>query len=210
MPNNDGIKIRPHILVLESVWSDNLSDNTSVRPFIEGWANAVGVRVGFRTYHDSKDLQYWLNEFKKAKSNPHICYIAGHGSGKRLHGSIGANINLKNALKNTFPNKPGPKGKLGNKGILIGACEVGGAEHMNDILNTTGYPLSWIAGYKQSVPWMEAMVCELLFLTYKLTGRCKSDLVSISKTQSAKKAVKWVCDDFLMAGSLGFGGIDRK
>ena len=103
MPNNEGIKIRPHILVLESVWSDNLSDNTSVRPFIEGWANAVGVRVAFRTYHDSKDLQYWLNEFKKAKSNPHVCYIAGHGRGKRLHGSIGANINFRNVrLINVF------------------------------------------------------------------------------------------------------------
>ncbi|WP_329734741.1 hypothetical protein, partial [Archangium sp.] len=152
--------------MLENIWSDDLADSTSVRPFLEGWAASLDVRVGFRSYHGRDDLVHWLSEFWSAKSNPWICYIAGHTSGNRLSG-LTSNINLTQAFSSAIPRKPGPQLDVGPnpKGVLLGTCVVGGRAKRLELLESTANSLQWVAGYEKVVPWMESTLCELLFLT---------------------------------------------
>lgn len=173
MPQNEGVKTRPHVLVLESVWSDDLGDSTSVRPFLEGWGDSLGIRVSFRSYHDRGDLQHWLSQFWRAQINPRICYIAGHGNGNRL-GGLNKDINLASAIATAIPRKPGPQRDVGAKGIHFGACNVGNQERLEEVLKSTANGLSWVSGYAHAVPWTESMLCDLLFLSYLIRGRCKT------------------------------------
>jgi len=201
MAANSGVKIRPHILVLESVWSSDISDNTSVKPFFEGWATQLGVRISFRSYYDANDLKSWLSVFASSRTNPYVCYVAGHGNKNRLHGATGASINLSKTISDVFPIKSGPKAKVGHKGILLGACEVGTAAALENIIKKTDSPLKWIAGYGKSVPWMESTLADILFLTYLIEGRLtpasrKTSKPIVQKSKSPIKILEWVAEDY--------------
>lgn len=201
MKANLGVRTRPHILVLESVWSSDISDNTSVGPFFEGWARLSGVRVSFRSYYDANSLKTWLKAFASSRTNPYICYIAGHGIKNRLHGATGPDINLRKVLSDIFPKKSGPKAKVGSKGILLGACQVGSADSLESIIKKTDIPLDWIAGYGESVPWMESTLADMLFLKYLIEGRITpetrtEDKPVIQKSESPCKILEWVTTDY--------------
>ena len=81
--------VKRRLLVLESVWSEDLTNSISVKPFIDGWAALTEVDLTYRTYHDKRVLQYWLREFV-CDSDLKVCYIAGHsaGAGGRLGGLV--------------------------------------------------------------------------------------------------------------------------
>jgi len=215
------------VLVLESVWGDELSDTTSVRPFLEGWARALELRVAFRTFHDARDLGVWLAELFARQSYPSVCYIAGHGQGGRLSGVVGEDINLMGVLRKADPprRRRVPPPQASRKGILLGACETGSPQRRRRLLDATGAQLSWIAGYEREVPWLEATLCDLLFLTYLFEGRVKQDESSVNKgpvfvcdkdddfmtrgSRSAQTLATWVREDFPVAKAAGFGATDR-
>lgn len=200
------------ILVLESPWSEDLSDGKSVRPFIQGWAELRDIELSYRMYHNQPDLSLWLESFM-CDPDLRVCYIAGHGQGGRLCG-LTKNINLSTIAAAT--NK---KGRVGtnNKGILLGACKVGA--NLKGFLNKCGSHIIWVAGYDRPIPWMESTICDLLFLEYIMIGRSKrnkqgaflmrnGDFIP-QKTKYAKVAKNWVRRDCKLAVRCGFKARDR-
>lgn len=207
----------PHLLVLEAVWSpDNLGDPLTVRGFVSAWAEVNGVRVAFRYYNDRRDLEHWLREFLTAKGDPRICYIAGHGDGKRLRG-LHERVHLAKLLAKVSKKAPRPKGPKGSKGLLLGSCEVGADPA--ELVRAGCGKISWAAGYRHEVSWMESMVSDLLFLEYLVgPGRCiaarKGFIVTdgefrTRRTDRAELAAKWVCEDYGLAVTCGFSAKDE-
>jgi hypothetical protein len=150
-----------------------------------------------------------------AVSGLEICYIAGHGNGGRLSG-VKRGINLK-----SLANATKRKGLSGNggKGILLGACDVG--RSLQHLLNNCSPRINWVAGYDREIPWVEATLCDLLFLEYMTIGRVKPDgdhhhkflkresrFVSMG-TSSAERAARWVRLDFKLAVRCGLKALDR-
>jgi len=200
------------ILVLESPWGEDLSDNTSVRPFIEGWAKLHDISVCYRMYHDAEDLRHWLQEFSSDTSLS-ACYIAGHGIGGRLSGR-NSNINLMNLAAATSESTPGRNMR---KGVLLGTCDVG--NKLQDFLNACGEGISWCAGYTKTVPWVESTLCDVLFLDYVLNGRRRRSgqgfemsgkgEIKVQRAKSAQKACQWLVKDMAVAKLCGFVAVDR-
>jgi len=206
------MKNKLKLLVLESPWSTDLADETSVRPFIEGWADLRNIEISYRMYHDKNDLEHWLSLFM-AHPVLRICYIAGHGQGSRLKG-LTKDINPSSISKAT---KKRRNAASCQKGILLGSCEIGA--DLRTLLNSCGKKISWVAGYDREIPWMEATICDLLFIDYMLFGRIKvskdrtflkrrGEFVS-SETKLAKRAAKWVRIDCKLATRCGFKAVDR-
>ena len=201
------------LLVLECPWSQDLSNEQSVRLFMQGWANLNNISLSYRMYYNTSDLTMWLERFIWHKEME-ICYIAGHGQGGRLKGYI-KGINMNKVAKSTT--KKGPGGH-NNKGILIGACEVG--KKLEEFMDSCGSRISWVAGYDKETPWLEGTITDLLFLEYKLKGRKKKDRNGMLfqdeqnnflavKTNKASKIVQWIYEDYPLAEKCGFRAIDR-
>lgn len=199
------------ILVLECPWSDNLSDATSVRPFIEGWATVRQLPFSYRMYYDANSLAHWLNVFAKDKALG-ACYVAGHGNGGRLSG-LTRDINLASLGKATGRNS---KSSI-RKGVLFGSCDVG--SNLDSFLSGCSNRISWVAGYDRTVPWMESMMCDLLFLEYVLTGRPRRKDGAFSLTPSGSfryqtatsisMARSWLLEDCGLAALCGFVAHER-
>jgi len=201
------------LLVLECPWSHDLGDKLSVRFFMQGWADLNKISLSYRMYYGTKDLTMWLERFIKHKEID-VCYIAGHGKGGRLRGNING-INLNKLARST--SSRGPGGHY-NKGILLGACEVG--KNLEDFMNNCGSRVSWVAGYDRETPWLEGTIADLLFLEYKLKGRIKRDssgtfikdknnTFESVRAYKAAKIAKWVLEDYPLAEKCGFHAIDR-
>lgn len=202
------------ILVLESPWTSGLSEGKSVKPFIEGWALIGKATLRYEKFHDMKDLTHFIRLFM-AEPGLNVCYIAGHGSGGRLKGMKGG-INLKSLANAT--KRRGVSGN-GGKGILLGACEVGGS--LERLLMNCSPRIAWVAGYDRRIPWVEATLCDLLFLEYLSAGRIKPDgdksrkflrrngkFVSMTSS-SAERVARWVRSDFKLAVRCGLTAMDR-
>jgi hypothetical protein len=201
------------LLVLESYWSEDLSDHTSVFPFIDGWARLNDIAVGYRRYHDSKDLAHWLALFSDSDEYS-VCYIAGHGYRGKLNGIDDKGINVSNlAVATQFE-----RGRRGSKkGIFFGACEIGGK--VETFLANSGSRIQWAAGYRCSVPWIESTLCDLKFLQYYFKGRIErawsseleqnvmlvdeDDDLLRTRTNSISKLNEWILEDFPMAAMFG-------
>jgi hypothetical protein len=203
--------VKPKLLILENPWASDLADNTTVRPFLDGWAQVTRLPTSYRRYHDAEDLSLWLEAFVRDASLE-ICYIAGHGTRGRLAG-LTKGINLKGVAAATKKRGlSGPKGK----GILLGACEVG--TKLDEFLANCGSRIDWVAGYARDVPWIEATLCDLLFIEYMMRGRTVRDeggfkyrngSLQSRRPSSAAQAVDWVKRDYALAAICGFGARDR-
>jgi hypothetical protein len=189
-----------------------LAKNATVKPFLDGWAQLTALPTSYRRYHDVEDLTLWLKAFVRDPSLK-ICYIAGHGSQGRLAG-LTKGINLKGVAVATKKRGPGgPKGK----GILLGACEVG--TRLDEFLENCGSRIDWVAGYAHEVPWLEATLCDLLFIEYMIRGRALRDKQGFRyedgepksrRPSSAAQAVAWVRQDYELAVTCGFDARDRR
>lgn len=195
------MKKNPDMIILEGVWTDDISKNLSVREFIQALTNELGLEVSYRNYNDSKDLEHWISIFAKTKNTP-LCYIAGHGvrnnnNSGRLKSEIGGDINIKALLSKAFPTDK--KILYGKKGILIGSCLVGNVPNLTSIINSTGNSLNWVAGYGTTIPWFESTMCDMLFLKYYFNGRCKFDPEYEFKEQALSSVIdiaNYVLEDF--------------
>lgn len=207
------MKKKLELLVLECPWSPDLGDKQSVRLFMQGWADLNKISLSYRMYYSTKDLTMWLERFIK-HDEIHVCYIAGHGKGGRLRGHI-TGINLNKVARST--SSRGPGGHY-NKGILLGACDVG--KNLAEFMDNCGSRVSWVAGYDRETPWLEGTIADLLFLEYKLKGRIKTnpegafiqdkdDQFIYSNASKAARIAKWVIEDYPLAEKCGFRAIDR-
>ena len=209
------------LLVLESVWHSDLHDGSTVRPFIEGWAAREGISAVFRPFYDRAGFFKWMRLFALDEST-RICYVAGHGAGNRLAALNETGINLSQCMERAFPRR-GAVPDVCCKGVLLGACDVGNTRARTNLLDRTKRSLSWIAGYEGSTPWTESTLCDLMFLTYMVRGRCRrassdgeSRLAETSdgsfeyqNKASAEKCASWVRDDFSLAVAMGFNATQR-
>lgn len=199
------------ILVLESPWSHDVADQTSVRSFMEGWAQLVGYSLSYRMYYDNVSLSHWLALFANNRRFS-VCYIAGHGNQGRLTG-LNTDINLGTLFKKKSRKKPDV-----SQGILFGACEVG--SRLEEFLESCPRSIAWVAGYTREMPWMEGMVSDLLFLHYMLTGRiCRGNEglcedgdgeFEEQRASKAREVCEWVIEDYPMARMCGLVAFDRE
>lgn len=207
------MKKKLELLVLECPWSDELEDRQSVRLFMQGWADLNKISLSYRMYYSTRDLTLWLARFIK-HDEMQVCYIAGHGKGGRLRGHING-INLNKVARST--SSRGPGGHY-NKGILLGACDVG--KNLEEFMLNCGSRISWVAGYDRETPWLEGTISDLLFLEYKLKGRIKTDATGefikdnddqfiFAHARKAARIARWVLEDYPLAAKCGFRAIDR-
>jgi len=199
------------LLVLESYWNDDLSDTTSVFPFIDGWSRLSKIPVAYRRYHNSKDLQHWIAEFTRHKQY-NLCYIAGHGSGGRLSG-LNNDINLAQLAMQTHQDELGRS--VPKKGIYFGACEVG--QRLKEFLSNCGDKIQWTGGYTCSVPWIESTLCDIKILQYFYEGRVKrthhdgqqimltndDGNILCETTPTLNKINKWIFEDYPLSKMFG-------
>lgn len=199
------------LLVLENYWDDDLSDTTSVYPFIDGWARLNDIKVGYRRYHNSYDLNHWIKEFTRHKQY-NLCYIAGHGSNGRLCG-INEKINLDEIAKVT--KQRNLKRTVPQKGIFFGACEVG--QRLEPFLGMCGDKIKWVGGYTCTVPWIESTLCDIKLLQYYYQGRVDrarnngqnvmlldaNKDITRTPTRSYNKIYQWMSEDYPMSEMFG-------
>jgi hypothetical protein len=60
--------------------------------------------------------------------------------------------------------------RSGYDGFLFGACDFVDRDTATQLLNAAPY-CKWVAGYARWTPWLESMVCDLMFFRLLLTGR---------------------------------------
>lgn len=158
--------MRYALLVLEQPWS-RISDDprqSSVRPFLEGFAALNNMPAYYATYFDGqsfdKALQYLLDAHHLKSVDKVILYIAGHGKGARLGGDFGRAMNLGPLFRRLEK-----YGKKRIAGLVLDSCELG----MNENLIPEAMKqvrLSWLIAYGASMDWMSSMLINLNLLQH--------------------------------------------
>lgn len=201
-----------HLVVLESPWDDGLESTLSVGPFFRGLAGMLnGVDVKYQQFNSKEDLSYYLDKFRRfSASCPRTayCYIATHGTAGRVQALL-RDVNSRTIAKAS-------RGCRG-RGFFFGACSFGNRRTATTFLRETG--ASFVAGYERDIEWAEAMIIDLIFLIYLLSGRLtrtrgQSGELELTKdraghptargSRDALKVGKWVYEDFPLARALGF------
>src|SRR2546427_6393485 len=60
--------------------------------------------------------------------------------------------------------------RSGYDGFLFGACDFVDRDTATHLLNAATY-CKWVAGYESWTPWLESMLCDLMFFRLLLSGR---------------------------------------
>ena len=204
------------ILMLESDWGEDLVDSTSARPFVDGFANALGMTMVYRTFHTGRDLGHWLREAFRAKAKPRVVYISSHGDERYLQPSLGTTrIDLRKVLRAATA---GSRRSVSRRpGLVLDCCDIG--RDLPGILAAAHGRFAWAMGYRGEVPWIESVITSLGFMNYILSGR--EVPISVGKrgarvrtrstrTCSAEKAARWVLDDFGIAKTMGFWAVNAR
>ena len=209
---------KANLMVLESSWSDEIVvPTTSIKPFIDGFSAVSQHRTAYHSFQDERTFRYWLRQF--FLSDIPILYVAGHGKAGQLRPLLNNRIDFARILPRCLPNKRLSK-KMKPKGVLIGACSLGGAEYREDIIRRTRHPLTWIGTYDRTVPWLETTFSDILFVSYILDGRCvqkdgeflmtETNIMRVNKARDATHAFSWLEEDYPLAVRAGFGITDRR
>jgi hypothetical protein len=165
------------IKVFETQW-DDLHDK-SVKPFFEQLKRDTAAiesrRRGKRPKRPGHDALFSYRVFQNAAgldaalgrqdrgaaSRAKIAYFSCHGYADRLRGAQDIS---RTQLKNLLAEHPG------YEGFHFGACDFVNRRTATQLLRAL--PSStWVAGYAGWIPWLESMLCDLMFLRLLLTGR---------------------------------------
>src|SRR6266566_529251 len=149
------------LLVLETPWDNELTSALSVGPFLQGLGAALEFPVICQRFNGKRDLVHYLQEFRRDRGY-FYCYIASHGTAGRLE-TLLDNVNSATIAEAC-------RGGLG-RGFIIGACSFG--NHATATAFLTKTRAAFVAGYTRDVPWQEAMLSDLTFLTYLIGKRCR-------------------------------------
>jgi hypothetical protein len=165
------------IKVFEAQW-DDLHDE-SVKPFFEQLKRDTEVvearrwgkgqrRPGhnalfsYSVFQNADGLDTALGrQDRGAASRTKIAYFACHGNANML--SAAQDIS-RTKLKNILRDHPG------YHGLLFGACDFVDQHTASQLLNALP-SAKWVAGYSNSTPWLESMLCDLMFFRLLLAGR---------------------------------------
>ncbi len=165
------------IKVFEAQW-DQLHDET-VKPFFEqlkrDTEETYSRRNGYhrdRPGHDAlfsyvvfqnaEGLRDSLNRHDQGADNrAKIAYFACHGK----RGVISA---VRDISRTRLKNILAPLTSY--DGLYFGACDFVNRETAEVLLNGSPH-LKWVAGYSNWTPWLEGMMCDLMFFRLLLSGR---------------------------------------
>jgi len=189
------------LLVLESLWENELGSKTSVKPFFDGLCELYDINYAYHTFYDEEDIGYFIKKSKNLCSN---YYIAAHGSRKCLHSINNKKIEIE-SLKDIFKGaRRRGKGKRGKAkegiGIYFGSCNFINEENAEDFLNYT--KADWVAGYDRPVDWFYSTVIDIVFWSYYLKGDKK-----LEKTQW--EVAPEIYKKYPISIKLGFSVFDK-
>jgi hypothetical protein len=151
--------------VIESKWAspgNGIAKNTSVRPLFEFFSDIhygshhhfeydlVGTRDAFRSA---------LKRFSKSRTVT-VAYIGMHGSHTHLHLHGGENIS-RTVLRNDLVGIVSEAG-ANLSGLYFGSCLFAGAALAEHLL-APATRIEWVAGYSESVDFVESTALDLLF-----------------------------------------------
>lgn len=165
------------IKVFEAQWDDRHEE--SVKPFFaqlkRDTEETYARRNGYRHDRPGHDALFRYTVFQNAQGlkdcfsrhdkgvddRAKIAYVACHG--KRNSISAATDIS-RTKLKNMIA----PVTRY--DGVFFGACDFANRATAELLLDHAPY-VKWIAGYEEWVPWLEGMLCDLMFFRLLLSGR---------------------------------------
>ncbi|MBD3336631.1 MAG: hypothetical protein GF355_14055 [Candidatus Eisenbacteria bacterium] len=156
-------RAKPCFLVLESYWSENLTERDSVLPFLRGLCDLYRWESHYRTFDSANDLDLWTGQFNRLRraGQEKIVYIASHGSSAGVLTTVEQKIPLDQLLHALRPAK-------NIVGLHLGACSLGQPPILEEILKKTS--IDWVAAYDRDVPWLESTMLDLLFWSWIYAG----------------------------------------
>ncbi len=189
----------PCFLVLESYWSEDLTQRESVQPFIKGLCDLNQWEFHYRTFDSGNDLLFWIKSFQKIRRSRQskIVYIASHGSAKGMLTTLEENIPIATLIKALKP-------ATSVTGLHLGACSLGQPAILKKILKSC--PLQWVAAYDQEVPWLESTALDLLFWSWIYAGAPRPQR---SRRLTPEHAAHELYARFNVAREMGFRVIFR-
>lgn len=143
------------ILVLESPWDQESVKSKSVWPFVNEFAHVMSIKAYHQAFMDKTSFCHWIKQYDSEKTPaPKMLYIAAHGSEGRISG-LRRQINGK-TIASTL------KASKSIKYVHFGSCLYGSEENLRDLLKKAKN-LSWAAGYKTTVGWVDSTLFDLMF-----------------------------------------------
>ncbi len=165
------------IKVFEAQWDQHHEE--TVKPFFEqlkrDTEDTYARRNGYRRTRPGHDALFSYVVFQNAEglrdalsrpdqgvdSRAKIAYLACHGE----RGKISA---VRDISRTKLKNIIAPLSSY--DGIFFGACDFVDRRTAEVLLEHSPH-LRWVAGYANWIPWLEGMLCDLIFFRMLLSGR---------------------------------------
>jgi hypothetical protein len=165
------------IKVFEAQWDQHHDE--SVKPFFEqlkrDTEETYARRNGYKHDRPGHDALFSYTVFQNAQglkdalsrhdqgvdNRAKIGYVAAHGKRKAI--SAVKDIS-RTKLKNMIAHLSS------YDGIFFGACDFANPDTARVLLGNSPH-IKWVAGYENWVPWLEGMLCDLMFFRLLLSGR---------------------------------------
>jgi len=165
------------IKVFEAQWDQHHAE--SVKPFFEQlkrdteetYARRNGYRhespghdalFSYTVFQNSQGLKDSLTRYDQGVNNrAKIAYIGCHGKRKAISA-------VKDISRTKLKNIVSPLTSY--DGMFFGACDFANRRTAQVLLDNSPH-IKWVAGYENWVPWLEGMLCDLMFFRLLLSGR---------------------------------------
>ncbi|WP_444461753.1 hypothetical protein [Rhodobacter capsulatus] len=198
--------------VIESRWHDDangIKKNTTVKPLFDFLSD---LHFGNHHAYDyemacTQDAFVSALERISRSRSTTIAYLAMHGSESGLHLHGGDKI-TRTILKNTLLRITKENG-ANLTGLYFGSC-LFGSKALAEYLFKNDAPVTWIAGYQESVDFVSSSGLDLLFFNTLLTVRREKS--SLSKRQKieevarrVRKQMQGLCNSPLENGDANIG-----
>ena len=181
------------IAVIETRWWDK--GNHSVRPMFEALA-ALNYDNPSAIYYDMFSERASLRTALKQRcedGTTKVVYLATHGDESSTYiGQSAATAISRSEFKNILRKTNGTK-QL--SGLFLGTCYTATNKMINFLLAGGTANLQWVAGYTESVDWIEGTAIDMVFFHYltseyiRNTSRKKGKLSDVSIAKFAATEV---------------------
>jgi hypothetical protein len=152
------------IAVVESRWWR--TGNQGVRQLFEAVA-AIHYENPSAIYYDMFADRSSLQTVLRARSQDgvsEVIYVASHGDANCISPTPTTAIS-RTEFRNIFKNC-NAGGQI--KGLFLGTCHTGNTETARFLLQDPGTKLEWVAGYSNTVDWVDGSAIDMVFVS-KLT-----------------------------------------
>lgn len=170
-----------NLAVVESRWWE--SGNLSVRGLFETIAACLKENPDayhYEMFNNGNSLNEAITRIARKRHIRNL-YIAAHGDESGIYGAE-AETNENNRISRTVLGNilaDIPRGSL--SGLYLGTCLTANLDTVNFLLDRGG--VSWIAGFSESIGWLEGSSVDLYFwTTYFARNRAGGELARIRRT----------------------------